>query len=242
MRPVIGVTCDTEVRPLRFSQSKAYIDALIKAGGAPTLIPHAGSTDSLRATYERLDGILVSGGADVAAYRYGAADTGLCMGVDEARDECDWSIVGWAIEDERPVLAICRGSQALNVIFGGTLYQDLGHQYPGELVRHRCEAGDSCGFVTHPITIEPGSLTASLMGAEGAGVVVGKSGHHQAIKDLGQGLVVTARTSDGVIEGVEAHGFRFVVGVQWHPEETTDDPAMLRLLTGFVAACGKTTV
>ena len=243
-RPVIGITT-TNLKALpgipasvpdSWVMSQRFIFAPTMAGGVPWLIPLLEHEDDLRPIYERLDGILIPGGADVDPSVYGEARHERCEVSDPPRDRVELQLIRWALEDGKPVLGICRGIQLINLAAGGTLYQDLAAQLEGS-VKHDYFPGQ--GFerdaLTHDVMIEEDS---TLAGVYGAGRVRVNSMHHQAIKGLGEGVVVTARSiDDGVIEGIEVPAHPFMVGVQWHPEALAVGDEVTRVLFDqFVAA------
>ena len=148
-------------------------------------------------------------------------------------DECELRLIPLILASKKPLLGICRGCQILNVAFGGTLYQDIVSQHEGALGHSQTEI--RLGAPCHRIRIEEGSVLAELYGSE----MLVNSFHHQAVKDLGKGLKVTARAYDGIIEAYEAPDYPFVLGVQWHPEQETnaDRKAVLPIFRKFVDAC-----
>jgi putative glutamine amidotransferase len=181
----------------------------------------------------RADGVLVLGGVDIdpAVYGQAPAAENLFTG-DRDADEYEARLVRRAADLDKPVLGICRGSQVINVAFGGTLIQDLGN---GLHVREVPGAGGDIeqAWTNHEVAVQPGTRLAALLGAPTLDVRVG---HHQAVDEVGGGLVVAALASDGVVEAIEGSA-GWIVGVQWHPEERRADPAVLaRLLDGFVQA------
>ncbi len=197
-----------------------YLDAVRRAGGEPAIVAPTADTDRLAATLARFDGLLLLGGGDVDPQRYGAAEVHeMVRGVDARQDEFETAALRVALDLDLPVLAICRGAQLLNVAFGGSLHQHIeGHR-----------------LVEHAVTVEPDSRLAAIV----SGRPVGHSVHHQSIDRVGDGLVVTARADDGTVEAVELAN-RWVVGVQWHPEDTAaTDLEQQRLLDGFVAECAR---
>jgi putative glutamine amidotransferase len=191
----------------------------------------------LRATYERLDGLFLTGGVDVDPARYGEPVHERCGVLDPDRDEVELTLLRWAMADHKPVLAVCRGIQVLNVACGGTLYQDLGSQWPHGLKHDYFPQADGTpprGFLSHEVRVEPGSRLGTYLGGEQVPV---NSMHHQGIKRLAGGLKASAWAPDGLIEGVEGTNGQFLVGVQWHPEELTETQAgMHRLFTAFLDA------
>ena len=240
-RPVIGIATQTlKAVPGELSDcwimGQRYVQVLRSAGAVPWLIPLlVDDQATLREIYNRLNGIFLTGGMDVDPSRYGESKQSYCGQTDPARDEVEIQLIRWALADRKPILAVCRGIQVVNVALGGSLFQDVGRQMP-KAIKHdyfpakRAPARDS---LVHPIEVKRGTVMADLLGA---GSVPVNSMHHQAIKALAPGLVPSAIAPDGVIEGVEGAAGQYLVGVQWHPEELADrDPAMRRLFSSFVA-------
>lgn len=223
-----------------YGQGQSYCRSVALAGGAPALIPLDLGVPAWRSIYQRLDGLLLPGGVDVAPAFYGEEPHPKLGKVDGPLDEAELVLARWALADGLPLLGICRGIQTMNVAAGGTLYQDLPSQYPNALT-HACTAPDyPRTHRAHAVTIQQGSRLARILGAQETMV---NSRHHQAVKDLAKGFVVSARAPDGVIEGIEAAGYRrgaderFAVGVQWHPENlAANDPQMLALFEALVHA------
>lgn len=235
--PVVGVPCFEAERagsrrPL-VGNNLAYVQALTAAGAAPVLIPPGLDDQALRAICGRLDGLLLTGGADVDPALYGEERQPFCQEPEPERDRLELAMVARALEDDLPVLGICRGMQTLNVALGGDLYQDIEAQEPGKM-RHALSDLPR-DHRAHEVTLEPGSRLAKIVGAERVAV---NSLHHQAVRRVGNGARVVAWATDGVAEGMEAPEHRFVVAVQYHPEELAPtDEASRRLFAAFVAAC-----
>ena len=236
MHPIIGIPTSIGRGPLvEYGVRSSYCDAVLAAGGAPLLLPPM-PEGALRAAFGRLDGLLLPGGGDVAAHRYGGPDSGLLTLVEEERDALEIALTCWALADELPTLAICRGIQVLNVAAGGTLIQDVPSQVAGALV-HRSAPGSPPEHLEHTVALAPGSRLAAVYAPEGEVWV--NSRHHQAVDTVAPGLRTTAVATDGVIEGIEAEDGRFVVGVQWHPENLAPaDAATRRLFAALVQAAG----
>jgi putative glutamine amidotransferase len=191
-----------------------YAAGAARAGAAVTAFGIRGARPPARVVADS-QGILLIGGGDVAPERFGADDPhGLSDHVEPERDAYELELLERALARDLPVLAICRGHQVLAVARGGALHVDIPTELPGALA-HSCpkEALDA-----HPVTLAAGSRLAEILGADAVAV---NSRHHQAVRAdrVGQGLVVTARAPDGVIEGLESSVHDFVVGVQWHPED-----------------------
>lgn len=232
--PLIGITTSRVTEPsLRSTAGQRYIDAIGSAGGAPILIPLGLNRNTLRSVYERLDGLLLPGGEDVASEEYGENPHPMLGKVSPERDELELVVATWALEDGIPVLGICRGIQLLAVAAGGTLYQDVPAQLPEARVHSVTEFGRD--HLCHEVIIEPGTVLAKAVRAP---VVQVNSFHHQAVKAVPAGFRVSAHSSDGIIEGIESETLPFVVGVQCHPEEIWNctAPQFAGLFTAFVDA------
>jgi putative glutamine amidotransferase len=195
----------------------SYVDTVAAAGGCPVLLsPTVGELDddvSARRLVGAIDALVLVGGGDIDPARYGQMPDPATSGVDPGRDASELALLRAALRADLPVLAICRGMQLLNVERGGTLVQHV----PDVLGHAGHQPARGC-FADVVVTTEPGSVVAKIMGD----TVTVRCSHHQAIDRLGDGLVVTARTGDGLAEAVELPAAHFVVGVQWHPEEDAD--------------------
>ncbi len=237
--PVIGIIgrTDRSSRPPNlplFAISQSYVLAVELGGGAPVVVPPYVEKTRLRAIFEHLDGLILSGGGDISPVFYGEEDGGLLWHVDEQRDRAELALARWALADKLPLLAICRGVQVLNVAAGGTLVQDIPTQFPDAVSHSSPVAGRPVPEIVHTVEVAVGSRLAALVEAGKLGV---NSAHHQAVKAVGAGLSVTARAPDGVIEGVEAPDHPFCIGVQWHPEVMAAGyPEMRRLFEGLAEA------
>jgi gamma-glutamyl-gamma-aminobutyrate hydrolase PuuD len=195
-----------------------YFELVAAAGGRPMLLPApstapAGPGAGADEVVAVLDGLVLTGGGDVDPLAYGEDPAPEVGGVDLARDESERALLAAALRLDLPVLAICRGCQVLNVELGGTL-----HQHLPDVVGHTEHRNAPYVFGDVEVETATGSVTAAVFG-ENPTV---RCSHHQAIRDLGRGLVATASTADGVVEAVELPAARFVLGVQWHPEEGRD--------------------
>lgn len=227
--PTISIAAGSN--PARFGINTAYVWALANAGAAPVLIPLTADDEILRPIYDRLDAIVFPGGMDVAPERYAESRQPDINDVDELRDSVELKLAHWALADELPVLGICRGQQLINVAQGGTLYQDLRLDHATE--RDHSGKGRPRNELSHRVRLDPGSRLAQLIDETDFAV---NSLHHQAVKDVGSGLRVTGRSDDNVIEAMESDDGRFLITVQWHPEELTDLDWAKRLFSGFVRA------
>jgi putative glutamine amidotransferase len=236
--PVVGLTTSRIVseqdRPPRVGQNQSYVDAVIRAEAAPLLIPFVTDPDRLRLLFDRVDGLLLPGGGDVDPARYGESPHEKSANISPARDEVELTLARWAMDEGKPLLAICRGIQVLNVALGGSLYQDIEAQAPGA-GKHDWFPGYSRDHRPHTVAVAPGSRLARILGASEQAV---NSLHHQALKEIAPDLTVVARAPDGIVEAVEAGDHPFALAVQWHPEELASaDPRAQALFDAFVESC-----
>lgn len=203
---------------------RVYLDAVAQAGGTPLLLPPVGTDERV---VDALDGLMLIGGADVTPAAYGAEPHEETVLTRPDRDEHERRLLTAALDRDLPVLGICRGAQLLTVALGGTLRQhlpdELGH--PG----HRPSVGV---FGRTRVTTAPDSLVAGILGDE----LTVPCYHRQGLSEQGTRLVPTAWAADGLVEAVELPGARWVLGVQWHPEEDPDD---LRLFTALTRVAGE---
>lgn len=188
--------------------------------GAVLLPPQPATPDVIDRILDGVDGLVIAGGRDVNPARYGQEPGPFTDSPDVLRDEWETALLEGALRRDLPVLAICRGLQVLNVLKGGTL-----HQHVPDVVGHdRYQVGGG-KYTEMTMDVVPGSKLASALG--GATDVVGHVYHHQAIDTVGDGLTVSARSSDGIVEAVDIDGASFGIAVQWHPEVTADRDARL---------------
>ena len=194
---------------------QAYFELVAAAGGRPLLLPppSTGPESGADEVVAVLDGLVLTGGGDVDPLAYGADPAPEVGGVDPTRDASERALLEAALRVDLPVLAICRGCQVLNVELGGTL-----HQHLPDVVGHLAHRSAPYVFGDVEVQTVPGSIAAGVFGS----TPTVRCSHHQAIHALGDGLVATASTADGVVEAVELPSARFVLAVQWHPEEQMD--------------------
>jgi putative glutamine amidotransferase len=202
-----------------------YFEGVTRAGGIAVLLPPQPVDDEIAArVLDGLDGLVITGGKDVDPASYGQAPHPTTDEPRRDRDAWEFALLAGALRRGLPVLGICRGAQVLNVALGGTL-----HQHLPDVVGHNGHQAGNAVFNTSAVHTVAGTRLAALIGESSDAQCY----HHQAIADLGDGLVVSAQDADGVIEAVELPGERFVLAVQWHPEESLDD---LRLFAAVVDA------
>jgi putative glutamine amidotransferase len=214
--PVIGICAVRERARWAFWDQEAhlvadsYVSAVQRTGAIAVLLPV--DTRAPLELLDRIDGLLLIGGADIDPETYGAERDPATEAIYPERDHFELALLREAIERDMPVLAICRGAQLLNVAYGGTLDQNLIAQDGSN--PHRRVIGSFEG-TDHTVTLDPGSLAER---AAGESRTVARCHHHQGIAELGSGLRVTGRAADGAIEAIETDDGRWVLGVQWHPE------------------------
>jgi putative glutamine amidotransferase len=214
-----------------------YGEMLERAGAVPVYLPYPTRPATIERHLARCDGFMATGGEDVDPAEYGHAPRPELGPVDRGRDRFELALLRRAVERDRPVLAICRGTQALNVALGGTLYQDLRAEVPGALPHEPdplWEPGGRLAPCGHDVTVEPGTLLAGTTGRARLSV---NSYHHQAVREPGAGVRVAARAPDGVVEAIELPSRRFALGVQWHLELLDGDRAAAAILGRFLEAC-----
>jgi len=233
--PLIGVTTSITVgkHPERAYVNSAYLAAIQTAGGVPVPIPPQLDPRARDEILSRCDGYLLTGGGDLDPATFNEPPHPTLFEVAPARDHLEIALVHHAMESRKPLLAVCRGIQVLNVALGGSLFQDVAGD-PGTDIQH--QQGKPREEPTHPVKVVAGSRLAQVLGTTDLLV---NSMHHQAVKAVGRGLVPVAFAPDTIIEGVELEDpDRFILGVQWHPEELTErDPSARRLFGALVAAC-----
>jgi putative glutamine amidotransferase len=220
-QPLIGITTGEIINhtnpwsPITYGQSHTYSDAIFRAGGVPVLIPITDNIEALQELYDRLDGILFTGGNDIDPELYHKSLNPKTKDVSKRRDQVEVNLMKWALDDNKPILAICRGAQLLNVICGGSLYQDIDSEVEGASDHGASTAKEDIEHIAHHLTVDNDSIFGQII--EGSGIAA-NTHHHQAIKDIAPNLKITARAEDGIIEGVEIPDAKFVLGIQCHPE------------------------
>ena len=229
-RPLIGITVSRRKsssgeRDL-YGVLYPYVDAVRGQGGLPVLIPLGLQAVELRDLYDRVDGLVFSGGGDIHPDH--------CTRIDPERDEMEFTLVRWAAEEEKPMLAICRGVQSMNVALGGTLWRDLATEMPNA-AKHNYYPDYPRNKRTHGLNVTPDSRLAQLLQATSVEV---NSLHHQACREVAPEMRQVAVAPDGIVEAAEIPNHPYAVGVQWHPEWIQNTPDQQGLFAGLVSACG----
>jgi putative glutamine amidotransferase len=221
-KPRIGITS--------CSKNDDYVESVRRAGAEPVLLDWRvlpSAADALAS----IDGVVMTGGPDVDPTEYGEQrDPSVVSIADPIRDRFELELAREAVKKDKAILAICRGMQVLNVALGGRLIQDIPRHLPDALPH---QVGEPKNAIAHVVNLVPGSTVAKVLRDPEARV---NSRHHQAVKTLGAGLVVTATAPDGVVEAVEKPDARFCVGVEWHPENFVQTGEFLPLFEALVRA------
>lgn len=230
-RPLIGITSVYKVDKESGSGSTlvnfAYVKAVAENSGVPVVLPTISGVEILQRYVEELDGLVLVGGADIPPSAYGQQPHETVKVVPSQRYDFERKLISLWLSSDKPLLGVCLGMQFTNVVAGGTLIQDIPSQV-GTKVVHR---GDK---VYHWVKIEPDSFLAKILGTNKAFVY---SNHHQAVKDVGKGLKIVARSDDGVIEALERIDGEFGLFVQWHPEGMDDAEHRNAIYGALVQAC-----
>ena len=234
MIPRIGII-PSEVRSQGIERTyrlnDAYAQAIQAVGGLPLILPYATKNENVLAMVDLVDGLLLTGGADVAPRHYGE-DPKVGLGsIEEERDEQEIRFIHAMMKTTKPILGICRGMQIMTVALRGTLYQDLEREMPSAM-GHASKANKE--HRSHRVYLEPDSKLSHMVGKEPLWV---NSRHHQGVKRLPQGFVASAYSNDGLIEAMEAIDHPYAIGVQWHPENLfAIDERQMMLFRSFVNA------
>ncbi len=236
--PLIGITTGSTLSTTgayEHTLSDKYVQAILRAGGTPVIIPAGHENGRLTGLLERLDGLLFPGGGDIAPALFNGRLHPSIYGIDENRDSLELKLVRLAAQHGLPFLGICRGAQVINVALGGSLYTHIEAQKPGA-ERHDYHNGFPRDKIAHVVKIRPGSLLSSVIGGTELSV---NSLHHQGIETLPTNLQPVAHAADGLVEAVELRNHNFGLGVQWHPEWLVESPGNQAIFDAFVKAAGK---
>ena len=246
--PVIGIVPSQNTMEKMVSFPERYANAIIKAGGAPLLLPLSGNPHVYETLFPLIDGFVLTGGNDIDPARYGAIrDSGKIDEHTPEREELEYLILSYAYRFDLPLMGICRGMQMVNVCLGGTLYRDLGDQFPGAV---RPGVNDQVGELpklvhwqekpysepTHPVFIKENSKLGKLLGVK---EIMVNSMHHQGVCDLSTRVDAVAYAPDGLVEAIEVRDRKFMIGVQWHPEFFTGRHRMECVFDALIEAASQ---
>lgn len=231
-KPIIGVTAHVELDS-KHTLSNDYIQAVIEAGGIPIILP-IGVDEDVSQIATKIDGLLLTGGGDIDPTLFGEEPHPNLGTISPGRDSVEPALIREVLTSNKPILAICRGIQILNIALGGDMYQDIYDQHETKLLQHSQKATKS--HLSHFVKAKEGSLLASI--AENTEFKV-NTYHHQSVRHVPYPLEVSGVASDGIIEAIESTGHPFVLGVQWHPEclAVNGDEVSKRIFTRFVESC-----
>ena len=238
-KPVIGITCDFSMVPPakkgmkprgRFAVGRSYVKAVIEAGGIPMLLAGAANPKDVEQQIELLDGIILTGSADHDPKLYGEKKHPKTKLMHDVRQQYEIQVGKMGMKSNKPILGICGGCQALNIVNGGSLIQDI-PIIIGTPIIHSQKQGRS--VLTHDVYIDRNSRLFQIIKKD---KIKSNSFHHQAVKKVANGFKVAACTKDDIVESIEIQNKRFVLGVQWHPEELTAHKEHLALFKALIEA------
>ncbi len=236
IQPLIGINVDVsgDTRTGRFQLSSNYVDAITSAGGLPILLPPIEDPAAARYFAELCDGFVFSGGRDISPQRFGETEVHESVNLlNPRREEFDFTLMQAALDAGKPVLGICLGSQELNVLLGGTMIADLPTMTSSTIDHKPGNARPS-----HMVDITTGTMLHSIVTSTSLEV---NSIHHQACDRMGQGILVSARAPDGVVEAFEVPDAKnFTMGIQWHPEYLIENPEHLAIYRALIIAAIET--
>ncbi len=235
-RPIIGIPAgriEGKTGSPTYQNREVDVKAILAAGGLPVLLPTAIPLEEVPALVAQFDGFYLTGGGDLDPALYGEQGHERVYGVNPERDAFELTLVRQVVEQNKPLLTVCRGTQVLNVACGGTLYVDIASQLPSAQ-KHDWWPTYRRNKLVHNVSVTPGSLLADILGEVELRT---NSLHHQSVRQVAGELRGVAFAKDGVIEAIEYPGKSFVIGVQWHPEWLQDQEAMQNLYRDFINAC-----
>ncbi|MBX7247071.1 MAG: gamma-glutamyl-gamma-aminobutyrate hydrolase family protein [Candidatus Sumerlaeaceae bacterium] len=234
MKPIIGINGNvgqSDYEASTLSVRSTYVDAVLKAGGTPVMLPPIPDREAMLAQVEACAGFIFIGGPDIDPARYGEKPHPTISRLPERRESYDFALIEEAIRQRKPFLAICLGCQQVNVALGGSLIQDIYSDVDTQ-VQHTIKQAPY--LLRHDVKVEAGSMLGDLLGVDGLST---NSAHHQAIKQPGKGLRVVARcAADGIVEACELENYPYGLAIQWHPEYLVAEPLHLKLFEGLVRA------
>ncbi|MGF7160788.1 putative glutamine amidotransferase [Rhodoligotrophos appendicifer] len=234
--PLIGIVSNFRRADNEYYLPSAYIDAVLAAGGRPIILPYGTEADAAHHV-GLLDGLLLTGGTDFSPELYGGRHHPAMSDILSNRDDFEICLTHIALASSKPILAICRGMQLVNVLRGGTIFDHTLDQRECPTDDHR--TGAAIGELVHDVEIIDGSRLHAICRTTRLPV---NSMHHQAIDRLGDSLVISALAPDGVIEALEDPRHPFLLAIQWHPEQRQKDEPNKRIIEAFITACTQDTL
>lgn len=236
MKPLIGVTSSMEVDEAYYMMSAANVKAVLQAGGIPLILPYLTEETDVKQIAAKIDGLFTPGGYDIDPTLFHEEPHPGLGTIIPARDRFEMYLVGEMLKLDKPILGVCRGTQILNIAMGGDMYQDIYSQSAASLLQHQQKA--PLGHGSHFVHIQKNTLLHRLTESEKIRV---NSRHHQANRRVESPLIISGKASDDIVEAIESTEHRFVLGLQWHPENMAahQDDASIRIFKGFIDACKK---
>lgn len=232
--PIIGISLFSDSEKDVNSKLNYYIDAIRDAGAIPIIFPVLKESEKIKKLINICDGFIIAGGNDVSPKLYKEEVKEYCMRLDEGRDISEELLIKELLKLDKPLLAICRGFQILNVVLGGSLYQDIDIDvFNGHKANHRQE--DKIFSLAHDLQLKEEGLLYNIVNKKFIGV---NTLHHQALKALGRDIFIGGVTEDGIVEAYHVEGKKFFLGVQWHPEllyKNYEDQR--KIFEAFIEAC-----
>lgn len=229
-KPVIGLVAHYRSIEQNYAQMDKYVFALRNHGADCLMIPTGKEIDNIPKVVALFDGIVIPGGADVDPAFYRSERSIYCGMSNLTNDRYELELIKEAYRQRKPILGICRGLQLINVAFGGTLYQDIPSEIETE-AEHNVSPDDKEKY--HTVKVEKNTRLHTLLNAD---LVKTNSSHHQCVKQLAKDFKISARCTDGIVEGIE-HKEANIVGVQWHPERMAEEKEQSSLFETFVQSC-----
>lgn len=237
MQTLIGITSSMEISKSHYATASENVNAITSSSGVPVILPNTHDTDHIEYYAQMLDGLYATGGYDIDPTLFGEEPHPGLGTIIPVRDAFELELMKRFLELDKPVLAVCRGSQILNIAAGGDMYQDIYSQIQeADLLQHQQKAPKEHG--SHFVHVPENSLLHQLTDMD---VLRVNSRHHQANRTVAEPFSISGKASDGIVEAIESKQHAFALGLQWHPENmlTASDTASKKIYTGFISACLK---
>lgn len=235
MKPLIGITASMDLSGKEYTANKDYIKAIVQMGGIPVVLPYLSNDLDIKSVVEKIDGLYATGGYDIDPTLFNEEPHVNLGTIIPERDKFEITLIKETLKANKPILAVCRGCQILNIVMDGDMYQDIYSQIDHALLQHQQNAPSGHG--SHYVQIQKDSLLYKLSKTDKIKV---NSRHHQANRHVPKPLIISGRASDGIIEAVESKEHDFVLGLQWHPENMLaeqNDKVSSKIFAGFIEAC-----
>lgn len=234
MKPIIGITSSMELDQKKYMVNKNNVKAIQQAGGISLLLPYITNDNDMNQLVKQIDGLYLPGGYDIDPTMFGEEPHPNLGTIIPKRDKFEFKLIQKVLEEGKPILGVCRGSQILNIVVGGDMYQDIYGQIETPLLQHSQRAPLEHG--SHFVNVLEDSLLSKLVGVRRLRV---NSFHHQANRKIPSNFQASGVANDGIIEAIESKEHPFVLGIQWHPEAMlqANDDASEKIYKGFIRAC-----